>query len=173
MPRPRTRAPAQESLPMLQEAARAAPYVGGSAEKKELARNAVPVKKRGAGQKAGVVFREAPSTKLVQLDYSAVEETTVDGAIVKVTAELRPSEREAFDAAGVRATLLGRGAIAVVVAPVVVAEAPTAEAKEEVARSVGPEEAIDAWFGGLSAPASDVEAARALAIHMLEQEKVS
>lgn len=166
MPRPRRRAASQDSLPLVDDVLAEVRRVDA------IARNAEAVKKRGAGQKAGVLFREVPSTRLVQVDRDAVEGTTVAGAIVKVTAELRPSERESFDAAGVRADLLGRGAIAVIVAPVVVPEAPSTEAKEEVARSVGPEEAIGAWFDGLAAARpEDVEAARTLVLHMLGQEE--
>jgi hypothetical protein len=134
------------------------------------ARNSEAGKKLGGGQETRVGFRELAATPLVQVDHGAVGDVNVNGAIVKVTAELRPSEREAFDVGAIREVAILRGAIAVVVAPSVLPEVPTMEARDEVAKAPGPDEAIAAWFDGLTAPKVDVEAARELALGMLAKE---
>lgn len=131
---------------------------------------------------ARVVFYEHGTTRLEQIDYDefgdyepdaeaiGVSKSRVADAFVKVTASLRPSEREAFDGRALKERLRAAGARAVLLAVHPVAEAPDREAQEEVAVAVRPEEAVEAWFSALPVSEEDRVAARDLALEILAAE---
>lgn len=119
-------------------------------------------------------FRALETSRLVQIDLNdprSYADAEIAGAFVKATAELRPSEREAFDGQALKDKLRGLGARAVLLAVVPVGEAPDKEAKADVVAAVRPDEAIAAWFDGLNnVPVDDREAAKALALAILAAE---
>lgn len=137
-----------------------------------------PEKRTSTG--ARVAFVEVPTTRLEQIDYDdfgnitdegmGVSKARVDGAFVKVSAALRPSEREAFDGRRLKEELHAAGARAVLLAVHPVAEAPDREAKAEASTALRPEDAIAAWFDGLPVPEEDRAAAREIALEILAAE---
>jgi hypothetical protein len=114
-----------------------------------------------------------PLIQLTLVESADVAAQVVQGAIVKVTVELRPSEREGFDAAELRARLRNLGARAVVVAVTVLPEAP--KKVDAVARAERPEQSVNAWFDALppTVEEADREAARELAHRLVEDSKVN
>lgn len=73
------------------------------------------------------------------------------GAIVKVAPTLLVSQRGDFDATAVAARVRAAGAVAVVVAPKVVADALLRSGAEEVVQqAVTPRDAVVAWFNELA-----------------------
>lgn len=124
---------------------------------------------------ARVAFVEVPTTRLEQLDLADVAamnpaDRDLRDAFVKVTAALRPSEREAFDGRALKEELHAAGARAVLLAVHPVAEAPDREAKAEASTALRPEDAIAAWFDGLPVPEEDRAAAREIALEILAAE---
>lgn len=133
--------------------------------------------RKAHGPKARLTFRPLDTTRLVQIDlndtdaYDGHVVGRIKGAFVKVTAELRPSEREAFDGQALKDKLRELGARAVLLAVVPVAEAPDKEAKADVVTALRPEDAIAAWFDGLNnVPEEDREAAKTRALEILAAE---
>lgn len=82
----------------------------------------------------------------------------VAGAYVKVAPTIRTSERASVDQKAVKERLLAAGAVAVVVAPVVVPDAPEArtEALEADNEARSPEWYLRDWFGGAKAAEPEV-----------------
>lgn len=150
-----------------------------AAEADEVVLSGVTARQVGS---ARVVFCEHGTTRLEQIDYDefgdyepdaeaiGVSKSRVADAFVKVTASLRPSEREAFDGRALKERLRAAGARAVLLAVHPVAEAPDREAQEEVAVAVRPEEAVEAWFSALPVSEEDRVAARDLALEILAAE---
>lgn len=135
----------------------------------------VPTSSRRNSRGARVVFHEQPTTRLEQVDYDHVanmehEGLRFDGAFVKVSAALRPSEREAFDGRELKERLRGHGAVAVLLAVRPVAEAPDKEAKAETSTALRPEDAIAAWFDGLPVPEDEQVEAKEKALEILASE---
>lgn len=139
-----------------------------------------PASVRTNSRGARVVFHERPTTRLEHLDFEdfgnitdegmGVAKSRVDGAFVKVSAALRPSEREGFDGRRLKEELAAAGARAVLLAVHPVAEAPDREAKAEAASSSRPEDAIAAWFDGLPVPEDERAEAKAKALEILAAE---
>lgn len=129
---------------------------------------------------ARVVFHPVDTTRLEQINYDdfgniteegmGVAAARVAGAFVKVSAELRPSERETFDGARLKAEIRKHGAIAVLLEARPVAESPDKAAKEETSSASTPAEAITAWFDGLPVPVDEREAAKTRALEILAKE---
>jgi hypothetical protein len=113
------------------------------------------------------------ATRLLATDDVSLSITgreDIEGALVKVTAELRPSERASFDGNALREHLRSLGARGVTIAVRPVAEA--SEAREDVRVAATPEAAIDAWFAALpNVPEDEREAARVLALELLGAER--
>jgi hypothetical protein len=108
---------------------------------------------------------------LADLSVMDSEDKDLRGALVRVDAELRPSERASFDGEKVRTFLRACGARGVTIAVRPVAEA--SEARAEVQSALTPEAAIGAWFDALpNVPEDEREAARALALELLHAERV-
>jgi hypothetical protein len=127
-------------------------------------------------KRSKVTFVEHPTTRLEQYDVADltlmnVSDQDLAGAFVKVTAALRPSERESFDGRALKDAIRAHGAVAVLLSVQPMAEAPTADAKEQTSAAVRPDAAIAAWFDGLSAvPVEDREVAKLRALEILEAE---
>lgn len=84
---------------------------------------------------------------------------SVSGAYVKVAPTLRASERTFLDTKAVRQSLLDAGAVAVIVAPVVLPDG--VENREQLPPAVirTPEEHLRSWFDGVKAEKGMVEMA--------------
>jgi hypothetical protein len=67
------------------------------------------------------------------------------GAYVKVAPTIRAHERQSFDSKAIRDALLEAGALAVIIAPIVVPEVAAARKHEPVSQ-VRPEEYLKQWF---------------------------
>jgi hypothetical protein len=90
-------------------------------------------------------FVELPTAPLIKLERD--DGRCVEGAFVKLAPRLRRSERAAFDASAATKALLGRGAVAVAIAPVLL---PDEVARVEVGaapRRVDARDEIRSWFG--------------------------
>jgi len=124
---------------------------------------------------ARVIFHELAATPLYDMDLETISlmnprDQDLEGALVKVTAELRPSERDGFNTHEIKRAIRAHGAREVVVVTRALHEAPDTETKKEVATAPRPEDAITAWFDGLPIPAEDREAAKAKALEILASE---
>lgn len=121
-------------------------------------------------QPVALRFVSLPTRRLIETERpeELLAGARIDGAIVKVTTNVKSSERELFDGAGIKARLLEHGARAVVLAPrIVSAGGVSIEAKMAAAAAVTDEEAVRAWFEGQTGLADDELAeavARTLAI---------
>lgn len=123
---------------------------------------------------AGVelTFVSLPTRRLIETERpeELLRGGRIEGAIVKVTTNVRSNEREAFDGVGIKARLLEHGARAVVLAPrIVSAGGISIEAKMAAAKSVTDEEAVRAWFAGQTGLSDDeLEEAIARTLAILE-----
>jgi hypothetical protein len=131
------------------------------------------IRPKRTGSKRFVVVETWPLRQLTHEQALAATEKDVARAIVKVTAELRPSERESFDGAAIKARLIALGAVAVVLAPKTIPEAP--KEVDPIARAETPQAAIDRWFDGLPAnvDAADRERARELAHQLVARAELN
>ena len=125
---------------------------------------------------ASVTFHERATSRLEEYDLADLAAMNPkDGELcdvfVKVSAELRPSEREGFDGRALKEQLRTWGARAVLLAVHPVGETPDKDAKAETAAALRPEDSIAAWFDGLPIPEEDRAAARELALEILAQEE--
>jgi hypothetical protein len=90
-------------------------------------------------------FVELPTASLIKLERD--DGRNVEGAFVKLTPRLRRSERAAFDASAATKALLGRGAVAVTVAPVLLPdEVGRPVVVGESHRRVDAREEVRTWF---------------------------
>ena len=127
--------------------------------KRVLKREDVTVPNSKAANAVGVVqFIDVRQAGMVVLRENDGEPLDVEGAYVKVAPTVRTSERFTVDQKLVRERLLGAGAVAVVVAPVVVPDAPEARTEalgaSDEARS--PEWHLRDWFAGAKAADPEV-----------------
>lgn len=122
-------------------------------------------------QKRGVrvTLREAEGLTLRRFDSRDTGTESLARSIVRVDAELRPSERSGFDVLSLRNALKDRGALGVVVAVRPIAEA--SEVREEIRSAQTPEEAIKAWFSELpNVPDDERAEALELSLRLLQSE---
>lgn len=89
-----------------------------------------------------VRFVEVPTAPLIKLEVD--DGRSVAGAFVKLAPRLRRSERASFDAAAAVRALAARGAVAVVVAPVII---PDDVERRPSAGRVDARGEVLAWFG--------------------------
>lgn len=124
--------------------------------------------------RAKVVFHEHETATLEHWEFDALTEAmpgrSFDNAFVKVSASLRPSERDGFDSRALKDRLRAQGARAVVLAVHSSAETPDLEAKREAANAIRPEDAITSWFDGLPISVEDRDAAKTKALALLAAE---
>ncbi len=100
---------------------------------------------------AGLRFVSVPTRELVETHdpEALLAGPRVDGAIVKVSPNVKASERDAFDGVGIKARLMKHGAAAVLMSPRVVADSGiTKKAKAAAASAQSPEQAVLEWFAG-------------------------
>jgi hypothetical protein len=103
----------------------------------QVAEIAASMQERGVGEIRESFLPErwdfVPTSSAELLEFDSVEvamRTDVAGAYVKLAPALRPSERAAFDGARIREELLGRGALAVRIAPRPLPESSTTATTE-------------------------------------------
>lgn len=159
---------------VLEEATQAAEAIVVTPREPRASRKFVPVAKV-TSTGARVIFHELAATPLYDMDLETISlmnprDQDLEGALVKVTAELRPSERDGFNTHEIKRAIRAHGAREVVVVTRALHEAPDTETKKEVATAPRPEDAITAWFDGLPIPAEDREAAKAKALEILASE---
>lgn len=90
-------------------------------------------------------FVELPTAPLIKLERD--DGRSVEGAFVKLAPRLRRSERAAFDAVAATKALLERGAVAVVIAPVLLPDEVARVETDMTPRRVDARTEVRAWFG--------------------------
>jgi hypothetical protein len=106
---------------------------------------------------------------LVIEDLDELEKADVAGAFVVVSPRVPSGARDTFDGAGIKDSLLRRGAAAARVSPVFVAEAKRPEAKL-VADATTARAAVEAWFGAQRGDSEIVAAAKDLVLEAMQAE---
>jgi hypothetical protein len=114
---------------------------------------------RASLPRGSVHFLDVPQAGMVVLRENDGERLDVEGAYVKVSPTVRTSERFTIDQKLVRTRLLDAGAVAVIVAPVVLPDG--VENREQLPPAVirTPEEHLRSWFAGVKAEKGMVEMA--------------
>ena len=114
-----------------------------------------------------IIRVRVPTIRLVQIDdlHADLDAERIDGAIVKVCPVLRASEKADFDGPGFASMLRERGALRVILAPVIKPEAKT----EKIAPDrIDPRELVTQWFEGMTS--IHAEAARDRVLEGMEVE---
>jgi hypothetical protein len=104
--------------------------------------------------------KKSGKVQFVEWDHAAMQvvqgfndvlEEQFQGAYVKYAPTIRASERAAVDARGVREKLMAAGAVAVVIAPIVVPDVPVAPLETQW-KPTSAEDHVRQWFGDVKAP---------------------
>jgi hypothetical protein len=90
-----------------------------------------------------VRFIEVPTPEFLLIE-DLNQSYDVAKRFVKVSPRLAASERDTFDANAIKTELLERGALSVVIAPIIIPEARAVETERLAAKT--PREAVKAWF---------------------------
>lgn len=120
-------------------------------------------------------FIDVDTTELVVIDDlergPEITQEAIEGRFVKVAPRIPVSERDAFDGAAIAKVLRGKGARAVVLAPIMVGEVRRVEPEQIMNRT--PRETVKAWFDeqkAIDAPSRD--AALELVFGFMDEESM-